>query len=141
VTPFPIAGELLRGIKRLGAHCVIVSNTTYRDAEMYHRDFEELGWSEWIDECVTSIDVGWSKPNIRIFEAALVGARCSAGRCVMVGDSEEADIAPAAYLGMRSILVAIEKPPPPTSSADACAARLDEVLAILSSWQAKRALP
>ena len=52
----------------------------------------------------------------------------------MVGNSEDADIAPAVRLGMRTILVAIEDPAPNRTAADACVTGLDQVLAVLRSW-------
>jgi FMN phosphatase YigB (HAD superfamily) len=135
VPPFAHAGELLQGIKQLGSRCVILSNTTFRDAEMYARDFRTLDWSRWIDDCITSTDVGAAKPDNRIFAAALNSAASTADRCVMIGDSERADIAPARRLGMRAILVAIEDPPPLSTSANCCATTLSEVLDVLREWQ------
>jgi putative hydrolase of the HAD superfamily len=134
LSPFPHAGDLLAGIKQLGLGCVIVSNTTFRDAEMYQRDFESLGWAAWIDGCVTSVDAGCSKPDERIFELALQMAGSRPQRCVMVGDSEYADITPAVALGMRAILVAIEVSPPLASAADVCVTGLDQVLDVLKKW-------
>jgi FMN phosphatase YigB (HAD superfamily) len=128
VTPFAHAGDLLRGISDLGLACVVLSNTTFRDAEMYQRDFDVLGWSQWISAYITSVDVGYAKPDKRIFEAAVAKTGSAPSRCVMVGNSEHADIAPAARLGMRTILVAIEDPFPATSSANYRTTRLEEVL-------------
>lgn len=135
LSPFRHAGDLLAGIKRLGMGCVILSNTTFRDAEMYKRDFEALGWAAWIDECVTSVDAGCSKPDERIFELALEVAGSRPERCVMIGNSEYADITPAVGLGMRAILVAIEDPPPLATAAGACVTGLDQALDILQKWQ------
>jgi FMN phosphatase YigB (HAD superfamily) len=134
VTPLPDAGDLLRGIKELGLRCVIVSNSTIRDAETYTRDFDTLGWARWIDGCVTSVDVGWRKPDARMFQAALELAGAPPRSCAIIGNSEEADIAPAAALGLRTILVGIEEPPPAATIADATATSLREALRILRSW-------
>ena len=120
ITPFPGAAELLAGIKHAGAGCFILSNTTFRDAEMYGRDFDTLGWSRWIDGCITSVDVGAAKPDSRMFHAALNAARQKPESCVMVGNSETADIEPAVAMGMTAILVAIEEPLPSRSRAAAC---------------------
>jgi len=134
VTPLPDAGELLRGIKELGLRCVIVSNSTFRDAETYSRDFDALDWTRWIDGCVTSVDVGWRKPDARMFQAALEQAEAPPRSCVMIGNSEEADIAPAAAIGLRTILVGIEESPPAGTIADATATSLRDALGILRSW-------
>ncbi len=134
LSPFPHAGDLLAGLKRLGTCCVILSNTAFRDAEMYQRDFEALGWAAWVDGCVTSVDAGCRKPDQRIFELALEVAGSRPERCVMVGNSEYADIAPAVRMGMRAILVAIEDPPPLTTAAGACVTALDLTLDVLQKW-------
>lgn len=106
----------------------------FRDAEMYQRDFEALGWAAWVDGCVTSVDAGCRKPDQRIFELALEVAGSRPERCVMVGNSEYADIAPAVRMGMRAILVAIEDPPPLTTAAGACVTALDLTLDVLQKW-------
>ena len=105
VTTAPGAADLLAGIKRAGLDCVIVSNTTFRDADVYARDFEALSWAPWIDGCVTSVDAGCRKPDPAIFQIAIRTARVSARHCVMIGDSEEADVRPAITLGMRAIRI------------------------------------
>jgi FMN phosphatase YigB (HAD superfamily) len=134
LSPFPHAGDLLAGIKHLGLACVILSNTTFRDAEVYKRDFEALRWAPWIDDCVTSVDAGCSKPDVRIFDLALGVAGSRPEHCVMIGNSEYADIAPAVALGMRAILVAIEDPPPLATVAGACVTDLDQALHVLKKW-------
>jgi FMN phosphatase YigB (HAD superfamily) len=134
LSPFPHAADLLAGIKQLGLNCVILSNTTFRDAEMYMRDFDALGWADWIDDCVTSVDAGCSKPDERIFHLAFQVARSLPEHCVMVGNSEHADIAPAVGLGLRAILVAIEDPPPLATAANACVTGLDQALDVLETW-------
>jgi FMN phosphatase YigB (HAD superfamily) len=134
VTPFAYADALLSGIRALGLRCIILSNTTFRDAEVYARDFAALHWTDWIDACVTSVDVGFAKPDRRIFTAALDAAASDPRRCVMIGNSERADIAPAAELGMRTILVAIEVPLPPSTKASTSVASLRGALAVLRSW-------
>jgi len=137
VSPFPHAGDLLHGIKQLGCRCIILSNTTLRDAEVYARDFRTLGWSCWIDGCITSIDIGAAKPHEQIFTVALHAAKSNADRCVMIGDSERCDIVPARRLGMRTMLVAIEEPPPSMTRADYSATNLREVLDVLRDWTAR----
>ena len=136
--PFHHAGELLAGIKALGLCCVVLSNTVLRDAEMYLRDFTALGWRPWVDDYVTSVDVGFSKPDERIFASALDLAAAPPTHCVMVGNSEQADIAPAIRLGMRTVLVAIEDPVPTTTAADACVTGLDQALQVIRGWVATR---
>lgn len=134
ISPFDGSDDLLAGIKQLGLACVILSNTTFRDAEMYERDFAALGWDRWIDGCVTSVDVGCGKPDVLIFNRALDVAGAAPGACVMIGNSEEADIVPARRLGMGAIRVAIEEPRPPTTEADATVDSLADALGVLRAW-------
>jgi FMN phosphatase YigB (HAD superfamily) len=120
-------------LKHLWLRIVVVSNSTYRDAEMYRRDFAARGWWELIDAVVTSVDVGYAKPSEVICRAALTLSQSALRECVMIGDTEELDIVPARSLGMRTILVAIERPAPAHIDADACVESLTEVVAALRS--------
>jgi FMN phosphatase YigB (HAD superfamily) len=69
-----------------------------------------------------------------MFEAALKAAGCAPAECVVVGDSEVRDIAPAVALGMSSIRVAIETPPPSITAARAVALSLQDAARLLSQW-------
>jgi HAD superfamily hydrolase (TIGR01509 family) len=134
VSPLAGARELLEGIRRLGLRCVIVSNTMFRDAEVYDHDFRTLGWGGLIDGCVTSVDVGQRKPDRRMFDTAIEMAAVAPESCVMIGDSEDADIVPAVAMGMRAIRVTIEDPGPRDTEAQAIVSSLAEVLEVLRSW-------
>jgi FMN phosphatase YigB (HAD superfamily) len=135
LSPFHHAGELLAAIKDQGLACVIISNTWFRDAELYRLDFEAFGWGPSVDGYITSVDAGCHKPDERIFRMALQIAEAAPHRCVMVGNSEEADIVPALRLGMRAIRVAIEEPAPAVTQAGACLTSLDQVPDVLREWQ------
>lgn len=52
-----------------------------------------------------SAEVGYSKPDKRIFEYALQQANCQPENAVMVGDRIDNDIYPANMIGMTSIRV------------------------------------
>jgi putative hydrolase of the HAD superfamily len=131
---FPNARELLATIKALGLDCVLLSNATWRDAEAYGRDLDELGVSRFVDAVVTSLDAGWRKPHPRTYERALAAIGCVAADCVMIGNSEENDILPALALGMRAIRVAIEEPRPDRSAAHAITGSLHEAADVVRSW-------
>ena len=134
--PLPGAMELLATAHELGMRNVIASNTYWRDAESYWEDFRLLGMADHIDAVVTSVDAGHLKPHPAVFEMAMHWAGVPAGRCVVIGNREENDIAPALALGMHAILVYPDDPQPPASRADAmapdlfaCAATLREMTA------------
>src|SRR5881396_1212920 len=113
--PLPGALELLATIRELGLRCVVASNTYWRDAESYWDDFRLLGWADSIDAVVTSV------------KAAGVPAE----RCVVIGNKEANDVAPALAMGMQAILVYPDDPPPSSTRAQAVAADL---------WECARAL-
>ena len=138
LVPFENAGRLLSGINGLGLRCFVLSNTTFMDAAMYRHEFGLFGLAEWVDGYLTSVDAGCSKPDERIFRSALELAGSAPESCAMVGNSEEADIEPAARLGMKTILVAIECPAPSATAAGACVTSLDQALAVLESWTSRR---
>jgi putative hydrolase of the HAD superfamily len=111
---------------------VIVSNTFWRDAAAYVKDFDDLGLQ--IDGAVTSLDTGFRKPHGSMFDAALSIAGCDATECVFIGNSEQLDIEPAAQRGMRTILVAIEEPAPERSRADAVVTSPADAASTLRAW-------
>jgi HAD superfamily hydrolase (TIGR01509 family) len=131
VEPFPGARELLAGLATRGIRVVVVTNVLWRDGDAQRRDFDDLGLSEYVHAYVSSADVGWRKPHPAFFQVALTAAGCSAGQCVMVGDSEPNDIEPAHALGMLTIRVAIEESLPSASVADYVCGSLSEVARVL----------
>ena len=89
----PVLIELgARGLRR-----VVVSNwdCSLRDV------LGDLGLD--VDAVVTSAEVGASKPDRRVFEAALAAARCEAGEALHVGDSVTADVEGARAAGIRAL--------------------------------------
>ena len=119
--PLPGAQELLAEIHALGMRTAIASNTYWRDADSYWDDFRLLGLAGDIDAIFTSVDAGHLKPHPAVFEMAIRWAGCTPDRCVVIGNREENDIAPAVALGMRTILVHPDDPPPESSRADVIA--------------------
>jgi FMN phosphatase YigB (HAD superfamily) len=108
-------------IHALGLRTVIASNTYWRDADSYWEDFRFLGMAEHVDAIVTSVDAGHLKPHPAVFQAALRWADARPAQCVVIGNREENDIEPALDLGMWTILVHPDDPPPTASRAHAVA--------------------
>ena len=117
----PGAAELLSEIRAMGMRTVIASNTYWRDADSYWDDFQVLGVAQHIDAIVTSVDAGHLKPHPAVFEMAMRWAAVPADRCIVIGNREANDIEPALALGMRTILVHPDDPPPEKSRAHAVA--------------------
>ena len=122
----PGVETFLRALRDAGIRCFLLSNAFVRTAADYRLDFEAEGLLRWIDGIVSSVDTLWRKPDRRIFEAAMTHAGTPARACVMVGNSEAKDIAPAQSLGMRTVRVCIEEPVDPSSAADAVCGSLTE---------------
>jgi len=130
--PYPGAAEMLLAARRQGMVTVLVSNTAWLSEQDYRTRVDEMGLA--LDSLVSSFDIGVRKPHRTMFDAALERAGCPPQLCVMVGDNEVNDIEPAADLGMRTIRVTMQYRLQGTSRADAVAASLDEVAAILRTW-------
>jgi FMN phosphatase YigB (HAD superfamily) len=84
---------------------------------------------------VTSVDAGCRKPDPRIFAMAVTLAGVPARDCVMIGDSEEADIGPAMAFEMRTIRVVDAVV---DSAADAVVTSLAQALETIRVWTVPR---
>lgn len=134
----PGAAALLRRLNDAGLRTGLASNASshYFVVECCRR----LLLAEFLEPILSSAAVGWGKPDPRIFGAVLRPWGVPPERVVMVGDSLAADVAGAAALGMRSILLtATHQPGAPVALAairpDAVAASLDEVGNIIARWK------
>ncbi|MGH7949198.1 MAG: HAD family hydrolase, partial [Candidatus Binataceae bacterium] len=92
------------------------------------RVLDDGGLAHFVDAAIDSSLVGYSKPDPRIFEAALNAIGVKASNAVMVGDSLEKDCAPARQLGMRTVwLCANGAPESGRGAADRTITALDEL--------------
>lgn len=66
---------------------------------------EQFGIRQYFDVVAASAEVGFAKPDLRIFETAMAQAGCTPSECIMVGDRLDNDIAPAAALGIRTVWI------------------------------------
>ncbi len=101
ITPYPEAKEVLSELKKrykLG----IIAN---QPLDTRKRMAEEWGLSELFDLMIISAEVGFSKPDPRLFKEALYKAQTTADKCVMIGDKLTNDIAPAKTLGFKTVWV------------------------------------
>jgi putative hydrolase of the HAD superfamily len=98
----PVAGarDLLAAIKAVGLSVAIVTNNQLIEQQ---QKIERLCLTEYIDELVTSEEVGSSKPAGEIFQAALERTGASADHAVMVGDAWATDIDGARAAGVRAV--------------------------------------
>ena len=95
------AVSLLKHLRDNGCSLGIVSNLA--DADEGRKLISRLKLNSYFDAVVFSGDVGWRKPNRRIFEAALSALRADAREVLHVGDELRADIWGAGNCGVSTV--------------------------------------
>ncbi len=98
---FSDAKETLEVLKTRGYKLGIIAN---QNAGLSRR-LESFGILQYFDVVAASAEIGASKPDRSIFEAALRMAGCSPVEAVMVGDRLDNDVFPAKDLGMKTVWI------------------------------------
>jgi HAD superfamily hydrolase (TIGR01549 family) len=93
------AVDTLKILRDLGYKLVIVSNTTPPTRQIIKR----LGMSGLFHSTILSCDVGFLKPDPRIFRIAAESVSANTSDCCMVGDRWVTDIEGALQAGMPAI--------------------------------------
>ncbi len=96
--------EMLSHFKNIGFTNIILSNHIPELADIV----KGLGLSGYIDLCISSGNVGYEKPNPKIYEYALKNAQYPKN-VWMIGDNLEADVRGAESMGIKGILVRSNK--------------------------------
>lgn len=96
-------GEMLQSLAESGLKIALVSNT-FVPAEVLDRHLEKENLLHLLPERIYSCNVGWRKPDPRIFTEALNRLGVKAGETIFVGDSLKNDIRGANRQGMISVL-------------------------------------
>lgn len=89
--------ELLSHKYKLGIIANQVAGTQER--------IDNWGIGKHFDVVAASAEVGYAKPDLRIFNIALEQAECHLKNAVMIGDRLDNDIVPAKKLGMKTVWV------------------------------------
>jgi len=97
----PFALEILDSLHSSGIKLGLVSNTPPTSSLI----LERLQLINRFDVVVFSCDVGFLKPDPRIFNMALRALETPPSQAVIVGDKIRTDILGGAILGMKSVLV------------------------------------
>lgn len=72
-------------------------------SEIQNAKIEKSGIKPFFTELITSDEVGFKKPNPKVFEYALNKANAKKQESIMIGDSLEADIEGAVLVGLQAI--------------------------------------
>jgi HAD superfamily hydrolase (TIGR01509 family) len=121
----PGARETLAVLRTRGYRLGLVSNTPWGTPDyLWTGQLERFGLAGFFEVACFSSDVGFRKPDPRIFRAALKALDVPADRAVFVGDEPEADIGGARAAGVRSVWVDRHHRTPPDPPADLAVTRL-----------------
>jgi len=102
IAPYPGAIELLAELRARGTPMALITNGA---AASQRRNVERFGLAQYFDCVVIEGEFGVGKPDERVFRHALASCGMNAESTWMVGDSLEADIAPAVRLGMHAVWI------------------------------------
>jgi putative hydrolase of the HAD superfamily len=94
------AHELLTSLKNMKFKTAIVANVW---SGGMNPALQRLGLERFFDTTVASVNVGFQKPDPRIFQLALDRLELAAEDVIMVGDNPKADIKPAHDIGMATV--------------------------------------
>lgn len=103
--PFPHAVETLRWLREMGCRLALVTNgrgTTQRD-KVTRFSLEEL-----FDAILIEGELGFGKPDPRIYARALEGLAVAAGDAWMVGDNLECDVEQPQKMGLQGIWLDVQ---------------------------------
>jgi putative hydrolase of the HAD superfamily len=98
----PGAVEALATLHEQGYRIGLISNTIW-PAELHMEDLVELGIMPYLDHMDFSGELGYWKPNPRVFQHTLSKLNIAAQHAVFVGDNPREDVLGAQAVGMRAI--------------------------------------
>lgn len=99
--PFPDAQSTLETLCRRGYKLGIIANQN----PGLEKRLENWGLRQYFELLASSAEIGYAKPDKKIFGWAFKFAGCTAQESVMVGDRLDNDIIPAKSLGMKTVWV------------------------------------
>lgn len=97
---------VLERLRARGITTGIVSNTPWGSpAQLWREELHRLGLDSRLDHIIFCRDVGWRKPDKRIFDFALRQVGVPVSDCLYIGDNPRWDRVGPATVGMESVLV------------------------------------
>jgi FMN phosphatase YigB (HAD superfamily) len=98
---FPDVNRTLRRLRAAGVLCALISNADDDVTDFCTR----LQFAHDLDLIVTSALVGYEKPDVRTFQAALDPLDIDGPDALHIGDQPRSDVAGALAAGMRAALI------------------------------------
>jgi FMN phosphatase YigB (HAD superfamily) len=96
----------LAELRGRGLRLAVVSNTPWGSpAHLWREELHRLGIGSIVDTMVFCRDVGWRKPDERIFRHVFASLGVGPDECLFVGDDPRWDIAGPQRVGMDSVLI------------------------------------
>lgn len=108
IEPIPGAVETIEELARRDLHVGVISDV---DDEAGKRMLEAFGVRDHLDSITTSEEVGRTKPDPAMFEAALEKAGTAPERSLMIGDRYDHDVEGADETGLRGVAFGTEDGP------------------------------
>lgn len=107
VEPYLVDGaaEVLDNIRDSGAKLALISNTGRTPGTAMRKVMQRLGILKYFPVTTFSNEVGYLKPDWRIFASTLGRLGAAPGQTVHIGDHQVLDVRGAREFGMRSIHV------------------------------------
>jgi putative hydrolase of the HAD superfamily len=102
IAPYPGAIELLADLRQRGMPTALITNG---NAISQRRSVDRFGLEKYFDCVIIEGEFGVGKPDERVFRHALASCGVTPEGTWMVGDSLEADIAPAVLLGFHTVWI------------------------------------
>ncbi len=107
---------------------------------LMRRDLEDLGLARFFAATTFSSEVGWRKPDPRIFRRVLDELEVTPAEAVFVGDRLLDDVSGARSVGMRTVLThEFRRETEGDDEPDAVIARLGDLPPLLAAWRAATA--
>ena len=127
--------DTLERLRGMGLRLGLVSNLSLFP-HLIRADIDALGIGERLDSMTFSSEIGFRKPDPRIFTAALRATGADPGHTVFVGDRLNDDVVGAHGLGMRAILTRqFRQEDPGEVRPDAVVERIDEIPGVIEGWR------
>jgi HAD superfamily hydrolase (TIGR01549 family) len=100
--PASDAVPVLKKLQEQGYTLGLVTNGFF-PPDMIRKNLDYAGMLPYFDTCIFASEVGYAKPDTRIFEYALRGLTAESSETAVVGDERLNDIAPARSLGCWTV--------------------------------------